>query len=209
MTEKAAPRIAVLVSGGGRSLENLACEIEAGRLAAKIVLVLSNTREAYALERAARLELPTAVISHKGHATPAAFSDAVFAAIDAQNADLVVLAGFLRLLVIPPRWIGRVLNIHPSLLPAFGGKGFFGERVHQAVLERGVQFTGCTVHYVTNEYDAGPILVQRCVEVRREDDAHTLAARVFAEELLALPEAIRLHAAGKVRFEGGRVVRER
>jgi phosphoribosylglycinamide formyltransferase-1 len=209
MTDAKTPRIAVLVSGGGRSLENLAHEIQAGRLAAEIALVISNTPAAFALERAERLGLPTAVISHKEHATPEAFSDAIFSAIAARQVDLVVLAGFLRLLVIPPRFLGRVINIHPSLLPAFGGKGFFGERVHQAVLERGVQFTGCTVHYVTNEYDAGPILVQRCIEVRREDDAHSLAARVFAEELLALPEAIRLHASGRVRLEHGRVVRAR
>jgi phosphoribosylglycinamide formyltransferase-1 len=202
-------RIAVLVSGGGRSLENLASLIRSNDLAAQIVLVVSNTPKAFALERASRLGLERLVIPHQQHATPEAFSAAVFAALASAKVELVVLAGFLRLLLIPPAWLGRVINIHPSLLPAFGGKGFFGERVHQAVLERGVQFTGCTVHYVTNEYDCGPILVQRCIEVRADDDAHSLAERVFEEEKLALPEAIRLHAGGKVRFENGRAVRAR
>jgi phosphoribosylglycinamide formyltransferase-1 len=118
-----------------------------------------------------------------------------------------VLAGFLRLLLLPEAWVGRVLNIHPALLPAFGGKGYWGERVHRAVLERGVQFTGCTVHYVTNEYDAGPIVLQRCVAVRPDDTVASLAARVFEQERRALPEAIRLHLSGAVRLEGGRVRR--
>jgi len=202
-------RLGILVSGGGRSLENLALQIREQRLPAEIALVLSNSPAALALERAQRLGLESRVIPHRDHATPEDFSAAIFGALEAARVDLVVLAGFLRLLVIPPAWLGRVINIHPSLLPAFGGKGFFGERVHSAVLERGVQFTGCTVHYVTNEYDSGPILVQRCIEVRDDDDAHSLAARVFEEEKLALPEAIRLHAEGKVRFENGRAVRKR
>jgi len=200
-------RIGVLVSGGGRSLENLAELVRAGELPAEIALVVSNTPKALALERAKRLGLDSVVIPHQSHATPDEFSAAVFAALEHARVDLVVLAGFLRLLVVPPQWVGRVINIHPSLLPAFGGKGYFGERVHQAVLERGVRFTGCTVHYVTNEYDSGPILVQRCIDVRADDDAHSLAQRVFEEEKLALPEAIRLHAGGKVRLQDGRVVR--
>jgi phosphoribosylglycinamide formyltransferase-1 len=117
--------------------------------------------------------------------------------------ELVVLAGFLRLLLIPDAWLGRVINIHPSLLPAFGGKGCYGHRVHEAVIARGVQFTGCTVHYVTNEYDSGPILLQRCITVRPNDDADTLAARVFEEEKLALPEAIEQHFDGRVRWADG------
>jgi phosphoribosylglycinamide formyltransferase-1 len=187
-------RLGVLASGGGRSLENLAQRIQGGELDAQIAVVVTNTAEAFALERAARLQIPSAVVSHKVHSTAETLSAAVFAVLDEQRVDLAVLAGWLRLLVIPPRWIGRVINIHPSLLPAFGGKGYFGERVHQAVIDRGVQFTGCTVHYVTNEYDAGPILLQRCIPVLPTDDAHSLAARVFEEEKLALPEAIRRHA---------------
>lgn len=199
--------LAVLVSGGGRSLENLAERIRAGELPARIAVVLSNTAKAFALERAQRLGLESVVIPHGQHATPEAFSAAVFRELESRDVDLAVLAGFLRLLVIPDAWLGRVINIHPALLPAFGGKGFYGERVHQAVLDRGVQFTGCTVHYVTNEYDSGPILLQRCIEVRPGDDAHSLAERVFEEEKIALPEAIRLLARGKRRWVDGRAVR--
>jgi formyltetrahydrofolate-dependent phosphoribosylglycinamide formyltransferase len=189
------PRIAVLVSGGGRSLENLAEKSARGELAVEIALVLSNTPAAPALERARRLELPFAVGDHRPFADARAVSAAVFAEIEARRVDLVVLAGFLRLLVDPEAWLGRTLNIHPALLPKFGGKGFYGERVHRAVLEAGEAVTGCTVHYVDNEYDRGEILLQRRVPVLPGDDEHVLASRVFEEEKLALPEAIRTHFA--------------
>lgn len=187
--------IAVLVSGGGRSLENLAENIEAGKLRAKIELVISNRADAFGLQRARDRDLPTRVIDGDKQLDPEAFSQAVFEAVEAANCELVVLAGFLRFLPIPEAWLGRVINIHPSLLPAFGGKGFYGDRVHRAVLERGVQFTGCTVHYVDNVYDNGPILLQRCIEVLPDDDVASLAARVFEEEKLALPQAIAKHRA--------------
>ena len=121
---------------------------------------------------------------------PEAFSEAV----EADGCDLVVLAGFLRFLPILDRWFRRVLNIHTSLLPAFSGKGCCGDRVHRAALDRGVRWSGCTVHYADNGYDNGPILVQRRVPVREDDTVESLAARVFDEEQRALPEAIRLHA---------------
>lgn len=184
-------KLAVLASGGGRSLENLAAVIAAGELDARIELVISNTAKAFALERAKRLGLAHRLIPHEDHTSAALHSAAIFAQLDSHAVELAVLAGYLRLLVVPPAWEGRVINIHPSLLPAFGGKGYYGDRVHQAVIDRGVQFTGCSVHYVTNEYDAGKILLQRCIAVRPGEDAHGLAARVFEEEKLALPEAIR------------------
>ncbi len=202
-------RIAVLVSGGGRSLENLAERIRARTLDCEIALVLSNAADAGALQRAERLGIPRAVVPHREFRHAAEFSRRVFAEVERSGAELVVLAGFLRLLVIPDAWLGRVINIHPSLLPAFGGKGCWGHHVHEAVLARGVQFTGCTVHYVTNEYDAGPILLQRCLAVRPDDTADSLAARVFEEEKLALPEAIELHLSGRVRLEGSRIARTR
>lgn len=187
--------IAVLVSGGGRSLENLAQVIAAGELDCRIALVISSKRGALALERARRLELDSMVIDAENALAPEAFGARVFAGVEERGCELVVLAGFLRLLPIPAAWEGRVINIHPSLLPAFGGKGYYGERVHRAVLARGVQFSGCTVHYVTNEYDAGPVLLQRCVRVHPDDTPDSLAARVFEEEKLALPAAIREHFA--------------
>jgi len=190
--------IAVLASGGGRSLENLCERIEARELDARIALVLVNTPAAGALERARRHALEHVVVDHRAFTSPAEFSAAVFREIEARDVDLVVLAGFLRLLLVPERWIGRVINIHPALLPKFGGKGFYGDRVHAAVLAAGESVTGCTVHYVTNEYDAGEPLLQRRTLVRRDDDVHSLAARVFEEEKIALPEAIRIHFARSV-----------
>ena len=200
------PAIAVLVSGGGRSLENLAEQIAAGDLDARIALVLSNRADAFALERARRLGLEAVAVPHGEHASAEDFSRAVFEEIESRDCELVVLAGFLRLLLLPRDWVGRVLNIHPALLPAFGGKGFYGDRVHRAVLEAGVRETGCTVHYVTNEYDAGPNVLQRRIPVQPGETAEHLAGRVFEEEKLALPEACRLHLAGAVRLAGDRVV---
>jgi phosphoribosylglycinamide formyltransferase-1 len=190
-----APRVAVLVSGSGRSLENLVERVRDRQLDCTIALVVSSTPKAYALERARRHEIPSVVIDPERKLGAEEFSRDVFTAVESFDCDVVVMAGFLRLLPVPARWLGRVLNIHPSLLPAFGGKGFYGERVHKAVIERGVQFTGCTVHYVDNEYDHGPILLQRCIAVNPDDTPETLAARVFEEEKIALPEALRRHLA--------------
>lgn len=187
----AARRLAVLVSGGGRSLENLQQRILAKRLDASIGLVLSDRADAGALGRAERLGLPHRVVPWPGRGQAPTFSQDVFRAIEDHGCDLVVLAGFLRLLPIPPAWRGRVLNIHPSLLPAFGGRGFYGDRVHAAALARGVQYSGCTVHFVDDAFDEGPIVLQRVIEVRPDDDVESLAARVFAEEQEALPEAVR------------------
>lgn len=186
-------RIAVFVSGGGRSLENLAQLSSSGALPIELALVLANRADAFALERARKHGIQSVVIDADRKLDPARFSEEAFAAVERARCELVVLAGFLRLLVIPERWLGRVLNIHPSLLPRFGGKGFYGDKVHAAVLAEGCDETGCTVHYVTNEYDAGPIVLQRRVRVFKTDDVHSLAARVFEEEKLALPEAIRKH----------------
>jgi phosphoribosylglycinamide formyltransferase 1 len=188
-------KIALLVSGGGRSLENLAAAIARREVPARIVLVLSSTEKAFALERARRLEIPAVVVDPGRKLGPEEYSRDVFAAVESFGAELAVMAGFLRLIRIPPRWAGRVLNIHPSLLPAFGGKGFYGDRVHRAVLEAGARETGCTVHYVDDQYDHGPILLQRKIAVRDGDTVETLSARVFEEEKLALPEALRIHIA--------------
>jgi folate-dependent phosphoribosylglycinamide formyltransferase PurN len=122
--------------------------------------------------------------------------------LDEARVDLVCLAGFLSYWIIPERYTGRVINIHPALLPAFGGKGMYGHHVHEAVLERGCKVSGCTVHFLSNEYDEGPIILQRCVPVYAEDTADDLAALVFREECIAYPEAIRLFAEGRLRIEG-------
>ena len=188
-------KLAVFVSGGGRSLENLAAVIRRGELEAEIALVVCNVAAAGALARAQRLAIPSLVLDPERRLDAAEFSRRAFAAAEQAGVDLVVLAGFLRLLVIPEGWSGRVINIHPSLLPKYGGKGFYGDRVHAAVLAAGERESGCTVHLVTNEYDRGPILLQRRVPVLPGDDVHTLAARVFEEEQRALPEALRARLA--------------
>lgn len=198
-------RLGVLVSGGGRSLENLVLRSRAGTLPADVALVVSNSARAGALERAERLGVPSRVVRPTDHADEAAFGTAVFAALAEAGVDLVVLAGYLVRLPMPAAWAGRVLNIHPSLLPAFGGRGFYGHHVHDAVVRAGVKVTGCTVHFVDEEYDRGPILLQRTVPVRFEDDADAVAARVFEAEKEALPEAIRLVVERRVDVEGGRV----
>lgn len=193
-------RLGVLVSGGGRSLENLAEVVAAGELDLELALVVSSSEAAFALERARRLGIESVTILPRDHDGPESYSRAVFAELERARCDVAVLAGFLRLLVVPEVWLGRVLNIHPALLPDFGGKGFYGDRVHAAVLASGRSESGCTVHYVTNAYDAGPVILQRRVPVQPGDDVHALAARVFEAEKLALPEALRRHLNGSTRF---------
>lgn len=190
-------RIAVLVSGTGRHLENLARLAHEGELEVEIVLALSSKAGVAALERAERYGIPTLVLDPDRELDAATFSEKAFAACEEAGAGTVLLAGFLRKLVIPPAWAGRVLNVHPALLPAFGGKGYWGHRVHRAVLERGCWYTGCTVHLVDDEYDHGPILLQRVVPVEAGDDVPRLAARVFEAELEAYPEALRRHLEGR------------
>lgn len=187
------PRAAVLLSGSGRTLANLGECVRREELACDLGLVISSKEGVLGLTRAEELGLETQIIDPDRKLSPEEYSRVVFEAVEAAGCSLVILAGFLRFLPIPDAWLGRVLNIHPSLLPAFGGKGYYGDRVHAAVLERGVQFTGCTVHYVDNIYDNGPIILQRCVEVHPGDNVDSLAARVFEEEKKALPEAINKH----------------
>lgn len=183
------PRLAVLLSGSGRTLENLLDRIAAGSLAAEIVLVVSNKAHVRGVAIAERADVPVEVLPRDGRPIEA-WSESIFARCRAADADLVVMAGFLALVKIPVDFVGRVVNIHPSLLPAFGGKGFHGDHVHRAVLERGCTVSGCTVHLVDDEYDHGRILLQATVPVLRDDTPESLAARVFAAECDALPRAI-------------------
>ncbi len=198
-------RIAVLASGGGRSIENLVERARDGRLRADVVLVIANTPRAIALDRARRLGIESAVIRPRDFPDDVSFGYAIAERIAESEVDLVVLAGYLVRLPIVPALAGRVINIHPALLPMFGGKGFFGHYVHEAVVRSGAKVTGCTVHFVDDEYDHGPIVLQRTVPVRFEDDSKTVAGRVFEAEKEALPEAINLIAAGRVEVVGSRV----
>ena len=182
-------RLAVLLSGSGRTLENLLDRIAAGTLPAEVALVVSNKPLVRGVAIATRAGIPVEVMPRDGTPTEP-WSEAIFAACRRAGAELVVMAGFLALLRIPADFAGRVVNIHPSLLPAFGGKGFHGDHVHRAVLDRGCTVSGCTVHLVDDEYDHGRILLQLTVPVLRDDTVASLAARVFAAECEALPEAI-------------------
>lgn len=198
-------RLAVLISGGGTTLQNFMDRVADGRMKAEIALVISNNPAAAGLERARRAGIAAEVIRREDHADTHGFSAAIFARCRAVHADLVTLAGFLKLLEIPADFAGRVMNIHPALIPQFCGKGMYGARVHQAVLESGAKLSGCTVHLVDNEYDHGPIILQRTVPVLEEDTSETLAARVFREECKAYPEAIELFATVALEIEAGRV----
>lgn len=198
-------RLAVLVSAGGTSLQNLIDRIHAGRLRAEIAVVVSSNADVYALERARRANIPTAVVSRKDAGSRSEFSRRIFAQCREARADLVCMAGFLQLIEVPDDFLGRVMNIHPALIPAFCGKGYYGHHVHEAALAYGVKVSGCTVHFADNEYDHGPIIVQRTVPVLDDDTPERLAARVFGQECDAYPEAIRLFAEGKLRIEGRRV----
>lgn len=200
-------RLGVLLSGGGRTMVNLHEEIRAGRLNAEIVLVISSRPDVKGVERAREIGLEPVVIRRKDYPDVAAFSGRIAEELEKAGVDLVVQAGWLCLWHIPAAYENRVMNIHPALLPSFGGKGMWGHHVHEAVLRAGCKVSGCTVHFCTNEYDAGPIIVQRCCEVRDDDDADSLAARVFKEECLAYPEAVRLFAQGALTVKDGRVFR--
>ena len=190
-------RLAVLISGSGRTLANLLERSAAGSLAATVDLVLANRDLIGGLEVAAAAGVPSVVLPRAGQPL-ADWSNTVFDRCRAAGVDLVVMAGFLQLLEIPADFTGRVINIHPSLLPAFGGKGFYGDHVHRAVLERGCTVSGCTVHFVDNEYDHGRIILQQAVPVLPEDDHERLAVRVFKAECDTLPAAINQLATGEL-----------
>lgn len=194
-----------MLSGGGRTLQNLIDLRAKGELAVDIPIVIGSKEGLYGLTRAKEAGIPTAVVERKLLGSLKDFSQRVFTLCDEAGADLVVLAGWLSLLDIPDRYLGRAMNIHPALLPSFGGHGMYGHHVHQAVIDHGCKISGCTVHFLDNTYDTGPIVVQRVCPVLDDDTADTLARRVFEEELVAYPEAIRLFAQGRLKIEGRRV----
>jgi phosphoribosylglycinamide formyltransferase-1 len=197
-------RLAVCVSGEGTTLQNLIDRIRSRRLSAQIVQVVASRPRIGAIARAEAAGIPLALASRTARSRTE-FSASVFDPIRHSQADLVVLAGFLSLLYIPPEFKGRVLNVHPSLIPAFSGEGYYGSRVHKAVLEYGAKVSGCTVHFADEAYDNGPIVIQRVVPVLEDDTPEALAVRVFQEECKALPEAIAMYAEGRLRFDGRRV----
>ena len=195
-------RLAVLLSGNGTTLQNLIDHIEAGTLSASIVVVISSRPDAYGLVRAQRHGLEAMCIAPKAYPDAQAYNDALNRALDRYAPELIALAGFLHVFRYAPHYRGRVLNIHPSLIPAFCGKGFYGLRVHQAALAYGVKVSGCTVHFADEEYDHGPIILQRVVPVLDQDTPERLAARVAIEERKAYPDVIQLFAEGRLQVQG-------
>jgi phosphoribosylglycinamide formyltransferase-1 len=192
-------RVAVLISGGGSTLRNLLELIAAGRLDAEIVGVAAS-RRCSGLEHAGEFGVPSAIIRRGKPFDAADFSVRMTAQLDEWQPELIVLGGFLTLYIIPPQYENRVINTHPALLPGFGGKGMYGDHVHEAVLESGTKVTGCSVHLVNNEYDAGQVLAQRTVPVMDGDTVETLGARVRTTERELLPQVIQWFAEGRVQF---------
>ena len=202
-------RFGILLSGKGRG-SNMQALIDAtrdGRIPGEVALVISTSPGAPALERAAAAGVPTQLLPASDYPDQDSLDAALVEAFEAADVQLVCLAGYMRLLgpVFLTRYAGRVMNVHPSLLPSFGGKGFFGKHVHQAVIDCGVKYTGVTVFFVDDKYDQGPIILQRVVPVLEGDDADAVAHRVLEEEHRAYPEAVRLFAEGRLRIEDRRV----
>ncbi len=198
-------RLAVLLSGSGTTLQNFLDLIRSGALQASVEVVLSSRADAYGLERARSAGIPAFAVPRKEFASLEAFNDALHARLDSFAIDLVLLAGFLSRFELRERYRDRVLNVHPALIPAFSGQGFYGMRVHEAVIASGVKVSGCTVHFADEEYDHGPIILQECVPVLDDDTPETLAARVQAVERRLYPEAVRFWSEGRLEIRGRRV----
>ena len=198
-------RVGVLASGSGTTFQNLVERSRDGRLDADIVVLAVSRADAYAKVRAEALGIPCVVLARENLKDAARLGAEIGGALDSHGAELCAMAGFLKLWTLPDPWRGRVLNVHPALLPAFGGAGMYGHHVHEMVVRSGVKVSGCTVHFADDEYDQGPILLQRTVPVCFEDSADDVAARVQEAEREAYPAAIQALAEGRVLIEGRRV----
>lgn len=194
-----------MISGGGTTLKNLIAVRKNERLLADIAWVISSNPEAKGLLFANEDSIPTSVIERNTFESVENFSDAIFATCTAAEVDLVVMGGFLKRVTIPSAYENKVINIHPSLIPAFSGKGFYGARVHKAVIDYGCKVSGCTVHFVDDQYDHGPIIAQKSLAVAKDESPNTLASRVFELECQLYPEAINLIARGMVSVSGRKV----
>ena len=198
-------KLGILVSGNGTNLQAIIDSVERKETPAEIAVVISNKQDAYALERAKKHNIPAVFINHKNFGTREEFEKTLIDELDKKRVDLICLAGFMR--VLTPFFINhyqhRILNIHPALLPA--AKGLYGEHVHQAIINSGAKYSGCTVHFVTEDVDGGPIIVQRVVPVDNDNTPHSLAERILQQEHIAYPEAIKLFAENKLEIIENRV----
>ncbi|MCD4830414.1 MAG: phosphoribosylglycinamide formyltransferase [Anaerohalosphaeraceae bacterium] len=200
--QQAPIKLAVLISGSGTTMLNILKYIKAGSLNAEIKLVISSRSKAGGVEKAKKAGLNVKIIRKKDFPDIASFSEQIKKELLASGADLVIQGGWLCLWKIPKEFKGRVMNIHPALLPSFGGKGMWGHHVHQAVIDAGCKVSGCTVHFCTNEYDDGPIIIQKTCPVEAGDSPEDLAERVFQTECAAYPKAIKLFAQGRITIKG-------
>lgn len=200
-------RLGVLVSGGGTNLQSIIDGIQSGYLPASIEIVLSNKEDAYALQRAKKHDIPGFIVLPRNFATAREYDEELVKILKKHNVDLVILAGFIR--VLSPHFVkafpNRIMNIHPSLIPSFCGKGFYGKKVHEEVINYGAKITGVTVHFVDEGTDTGPIILQKAVQVEDDDTPETLASKVLKEEHKIYPEAIKLFAQGRLTIKGRRV----
>jgi phosphoribosylglycinamide formyltransferase-1 len=205
--ERANIRIGVLASGRGSNLQAIIDACKRGYIPGEVVCVISDKKDAFALERARREGIPAIFLDPSDYPSREDYDKALAQTLKEHNVDLVCLAGFMRILTPPfiEQFRNRIMNIHPALIPSFCGKGMYGLKVHQAVLDFGVKVTGCTVHFVTEEVDLGPIIVQIPVMVREDDTPETLSERVLKREHRAYPLAIKLFAEGRLKIEGRRV----
>ncbi len=196
-------RLGVLISGGGTTLMNILDYIKQGKLNAEVAVVISSRSTVAGVEKAKNAGLEVKTIRKKDYPDIDRFSKRIEEELVTANVGLVVQGGWLCLWKIPARYENRVMNIHPALLPSFGGQGMWGHHVHEAVLKAGCKVSGCSVHFCSNEYDKGPIIVQRACEVKDDDILETLAARVFEQECIAYPHAIKLFSEGKLLIKDG------
>jgi phosphoribosylglycinamide formyltransferase-1 len=201
-------KIGVLISGSGTNLQSLIDYIEKGIIKGIIKVVISNRKDAYGLERAEKYKIDAVYIRQKDYESFEAFNNAIIDELKAHDVELVVLAGYLKILT--PKFIGeyknRIINIHPSLIPAFCGKGYYGIKVHEEVINYGVKISGATVHFVDEEADTGPIIIQEAVEVADDDTAESLQAKVLKIEHKILPLAVKYYCEGKIQIEGRKVI---
>ncbi|MDI3481739.1 MAG: phosphoribosylglycinamide formyltransferase 1 [Tepidanaerobacteraceae bacterium] len=204
-------KLGVLVSGSGTNLQSIIDSIEAGYLKAEVAVVISSKKGVYALERAKRHNIPAYAVERKNFDSQEKYEDKIIELLKEHSVELVVLAGFIK--VLSPHFVrafpSKIMNIHPSLIPSFCGKGFYGMKVHEAVIDYGAKITGVTVHFVDEGTDTGPIILQKAVPVEDDDTPETLAARVLKEEHKIYPEAVKLYSEGRLEIRGRRVIIKR
>lgn len=200
-------KIGVLISGSGTNLQSLIDNIETGNIKGKIAVVISNRKDAYGLNRARQKNIDALYIRQKDYESFENFNDAIIDELKKHNVELVVLAGYLKILTSKfiEEYRNRIINIHPSLIPAFCGKGYYGIKVHEEVIKYGVKLSGATVHFVDEEADTGPIIIQEAVEVGYEDTAETLKQKVLKIEHKILPLAVKYYCEGKIQISGRKV----